>query len=501
MATSTMLQSSPLGSSPGSPSSWFCAPRQQTFQPKADWRASFTDSNRESFGGLQTQTKPLILRHQNGVWCPNLSDTNKPSSQPQPEVQSPPPKLSPSKSRLSLGRVPKTLRCHACQANIREQFFQDHLFFGVVRCDLCNLVCGGCRAFQQARADAEKGRSSCQHIFFYSEDPFEYLLPRLSGSDDMDVGGSMTLPNKLRVLQNYVNQLTSLHLREPWCNAVRKCKSRLIKAHTTPLEPVEDLELNRCSPTTGESACVEDSQGSLVSLMESNGLDNSLMAMPDRFTCSSPVQRDSQEQGTDNSVLLGTDDSVMLGTDDGVLLTQSYDLEHLEQAVEYVGLEEHLGFGVAQDQGDQHTKNKKRRKQDPYKKLKAHRLPISHRRRPHPMNSTDDADEAEDEDSLVKEDVALPEDGYYLMVREAVEECPMCYESLSPSHCSVNLRTFLFTATCSECGLLIYIVPDLPDGLKIVTDNGGGGVVMTETNPNKDRETSRKIQPRDFFAK
>lgn len=500
MATSTLYQSSSLGSPAGSPRSCLYLPRQQTFQPKADWRASFTNTNRDSYKNQVPHTRPIILRQHDGVWLTSFSDNSIPKKDsipqppPQPETPPAPPKAtedsvtSPSKSRLTLGRVPKTLRCHVCQANIREQNFQNHLFFGAVRCNLCDLSCNDCRSFERQKDDAELGYSSCTHSFSYTEDPYEYLLPRLSGSDDMDVGGSLTLPNKLRVLQHYVNQLTSLQLREPWCTAVRKCKSRLLKTHSpTQLELSEDLGSRKDSSVTGEGSLgvEEGAHVSPAPVSESDGRDGSLKVTPGLLTCPSSARQGSQEEQDEDA---------------GVLLTQSYDLEHLEQAVEYVEVEEQCRLADVQGQPPLQSKSKKRRKTTHYKKLKGHRLTLPQRRKKPPMVPESAEEVDKDETDLVMEEVALPENGYYLMVREAVEECPMCYESLSPSRCSVNMRTFLFTVSCSECGLLIYIVPDLPDGLKIVTDSGGGEMI-TLSKENKQYKTSRKIRPQDFFAR
>lgn len=310
----------------------------------------------------------------------------------------------------------------------------------------------------------------------------------MSGSDDMDVGGSLTLPNKLRVLQHYVNQLISLHLREPWCSAVRKCKSRLLKGHSaTTLEASEDQGLQNNSLGTGGDfvGTVEDEHINPAPVSRTNGWDSSLEMTPSVPTCSSPERQISQEEQDEDA---------------GVLLTQSYDLEHLEQEVEYVEVEEQCRLGREQGQPALQNKNKKRRKPSHYKKLKGHRLTFPQRRKRPPIIPDSAEEVEEDEPDLVKEEVPLPENGYYLMVREAVEECPMCYESLCPSRCSVNMRTFLFTVSCSGCGLLIYIVPDLPDGLKIVTDSGGDEVI-TQMKENKSTKPAKRVRPRDFFAR
>lgn len=478
MATSTLCQSSPLGSPSGSPRSCLYMPRPHSLQPKADWRASFADTNNENraaaYRGLMA-TKPLILRQHNGVWL-------TPPKPVQPELQSSEEKAteaSPSKSRLSLGRVVKVLRCHVCLSTVKEQHFHNHLFFGAIRCELCFTICQNCRDLEWISAEAEVGDNKCQHKFTYCEDPYEYLLPRLCGSDDHDMVGSSTLPHNLRVLQNYLTKLVGLQLREPWSSALRTCKKHLLRVYTkSDSEPSEEVPYQQ-GPLPVAST-MEDVHDSKASQEESERLNSDITATLGRSRNPSPARRDSRE----------SEDS-----DDGLLLTQSYDLEHLEQEVEYVELEENNR--VLLEQGFEEKLNysrkpKKRRKTFNHKKT--NRLSEPKKRTPSPIH------QSQEEENLVMEEVELPEDGYYLMVREAVEECPMCYEPLCPSMCTVNIRTFLFTVRCPECSLIIYMVPDLPDGIKIVTEdiNGNAGGVHKESGKSK---TKTNVNPKHFFAR
>ncbi|XP_063851826.1 uncharacterized protein LOC135095074 isoform X2 [Scylla paramamosain] len=479
MATSTLYQSSPLGSPSGSPRSCLYLSR-----PKADWRASFTKP--EPHKG--SPTLPLILRHHDGVWLSSTSSTfssNKgPSSQPRPETQSAPPKEANDdrtflpRTKLNLNPVSKVLRCHVCQTTTKEQYFHHHLFFGMVHCDLCDLVCVDCRTFAQLTVGVSKDQSSCQHSFSFSEDPYQYLLPRLCGGDELEVCRS----NKLRFLQHYINQMINVQLQEPWCTAIRQCKSRLLKFHTaTPPEPSKNIELPKdsCDTNTNLLGVKDSRNGSPASSTENNEWDKSSRVEPERTPSPTTMQPKSPEKNVD----------------DGLLLSQTYDLEHLEQAVEYVEVDKQWKLDGVKDV---QSKPKKRRKVSHYKKLKGHRLTAPQRKRRPPALPEEEVNE-EDESDLVMEEVALPQNGYYLMVQEAMEECPMCYTSLSPNLCSVNLKTFLFTVSCPQCSLLIFIVPDLPGGLQIVIDSKGGNAIK-ETKQSNHRKL-RRIQPRDFFAK
>lgn len=477
MATSTLCQSSPLGSPSGSPRSCLFMPRPHSLQPKADWRASFVDTNNENraatYRALKA-TKPLILRQHNGVWL-------TPPRPVQPEQQSFGEKVtdsSPSKSRLSLGRVVKVLRCHVCLSTVKEDHFHNHLFFGAIRCELCFTICQNCRDLEWISAEAEAGNNKCQHKFAYCEDPYEYILPRLCGSDDHDIVGSSTLPHNLRVLQNYLTKLVGLQLREPWSSALRTCKKQLLRVYTrSDSEPSVEVHFQQDPlplPSTMEDVHNKSTQE------ERDKLNNDISATLGRSRSPSPARRDSGESGD---------------SDDGLLLTQSYDLQHLEQEVEYVELENSrvLLEQSFEEKLHQSRKPKKRRKTSNHKRT--NRFSQPKKRTPSPMHQSQ-----EEEDNLVMEEVELPEDGYYLMVREALEECPICYEALCPSMCTVNIRTFLFTVRCPECSLIIYMVPDLPDGIKIVTEDisSTAGGVYKQSSKSK---TKNNVNPRDFFAR
>ncbi|MPC41173.1 hypothetical protein E2C01_034758 [Portunus trituberculatus] len=469
MATSTLYQSSPLGSPSNSPRSCLYLSR-----PKADWHASFTKS-----------TLPLVLRHHNGMWLSSTENTpdssKEPSPPPQPETQSAPP-MDVQKTKMNFISVSKLLYCHVCQITVKEQYFHHHLFFGTVQCDLCDMVCADCHTFAVVTVGVGKKDSSCEHSFSFSEDPYEYLLSHVSGGANKDVDNSTTMANKLQLLQYYVSQLIKVQLQDPWCTAIRQCKSRLLKLRTsTVLEPSKNIEFPQAPLDTNINFGVTDSRNDSLTSTEIEWDTSSRMA-PERSPSPAEVQHKSQEETNEEN---------------GLLLSQTYDLEHLEQAVEYVQVEKQWNSEGMEDQDQIHvpSKPKKRRKVSHYKRTKGQRL-TPHRKRRHP---TLPEEVGENESDLVMEDVALPQDGYYLMVQKAIEECPMCYTSLSLDLCSVNVKTFLITVTCPECSLLIFIVPDLPGGLQIVTDSRGGNARKEAKQHNHPK--ARRIQPRDFFAK
>lgn len=472
MATSTLYQSSPLGSPSGSPRSCLYLSR-----PKADWHASFTKP-----------TLPLVVHHNDGVWL-STNCSKEPCPQSQPRMQSAPLKdvieeqTWPPRTNINLGCVSKVLQCHVCQTTTKEHYFHRHLFFGAVQCDLCDLVCTDCHTFAKFTVGSSKKTGSCKHSFSFSEDPYEYLLPRLSGGANNDVGSSVALPSKLRSLQYYVNQLINVQLEEPWCTAIRQCKSRLLKFRTGVLP---ELAKNTVIPkdpfnTNGNLGVEDRGNGTPASSIEYEWDRSSRMA-PERIPTPVIVQHKSQEESN---------------VEDGLLLPQTYDLEHLEQAVEYVQVEKHLNLDVTKDQIKVPGKPKKRRKVSHYKKMKSQRL-TPHRKRRQPSLPEEKVNE-EYESDLVMADVALPEDGYYLMVQEVIEECPMCYTLLPSELCTVNVKTLLITVSCSECNLRIFIVPDLPGGLQIVTDTTSGNAIKETKKTNHPKP--RRIQPRDFFAK
>ncbi|XP_063613451.1 uncharacterized protein LOC134786738 [Penaeus indicus] len=59
---------------------------------------------------------------------------------------------------------------------------------------------------------------------------------------------------------------------------------------------------------------------------------------------------------------------------------------------------------------------------------------------------------------------SIPSKGHYLVVCHAIEECPMCYTELCPSRFTFNVRTFLLSTICIGCKLDIYIKNVHPGG-------------------------------------
>lgn len=523
MATSTLFQSSLLGSQSGSPRSYHYMYHPVSGQLKADWRASFANVSRCTVYRPFLSKKPSILRQHNEVWLPRRTKKTKPKPLSAKKKDAKDTLTSPPEPRVS-----KMLRCHVCTTNVKEQEYRKHLFFGAMRCELCSIICQDCRVFQWLTEEAKLKPSKCQHKLRFCEDPYDYLLPRLCGSDDHDLEGSSTLPHNLRVLQSYVNKLESPYLRQPWKDALKKCKFHLLKAYrfkaseNSSPSPSESISQENSHPisegkdqlhmTPKASEDVSSQEGSLLTSTimedaqdketinirkneetvntrtdketisirtaketvntETEGMDNiteeTLESVPKCATeCPIPLRQVSRENGND---------------DESLLLTQSYDLEQLEQEVEYVGLDilsNKTYDEVCSEENPNHVSEPKKRRKSPHKKAK--RLFTSRRRTHHPVEQ----EKEEEDESLVLEEVETPDTGYYLMVQQTVEECPMCYQSFDPTMCTVNIRTFLFTVHCPKCSLIIYMVPDLPDGLQIVTEDSSRGMVTVHTKATK----------------
>ncbi|XP_037797636.1 uncharacterized protein LOC119592775 [Penaeus monodon] len=87
--------------------------------------------------------------------------------------------------------------------------------------------------------------------------------------------------------------------------------------------------------------------------------------------------------------------------------------------------------------------------------------------------------------------IETPLNGYYLIVRHAIEECPMCYTELCPSRFTVNISSFFLSTVCVGCDLTIYIIFDPPDG------SAPKIFIETQRDPpgkQKTCPTKRKIQ-------
>ncbi|XP_063596529.1 uncharacterized protein LOC134773274 [Penaeus indicus] len=72
--------------------------------------------------------------------------------------------------------------------------------------------------------------------------------------------------------------------------------------------------------------------------------------------------------------------------------------------------------------------------------------------------------------------IRTPSNGYYLIARHAIEECPMCYTELCPSRFTMNISSCFLSTVCVECDLTVYIIFDPPDGstpkISIETEHG-----------------------------
>ncbi|KAK4306386.1 hypothetical protein Pmani_021788 [Petrolisthes manimaculis] len=94
-------------------------------------------------------------------------------------------------------------------------------------------------------------------------------------------------------------------------------------------------------------------------------------------------------------------------------------------------------------------------------------------------------------------------DGNYLILREATEECPMCYTVICPSRFTFNVITFEVTYVCVNCGLTIFfhVAPGLKD-VNTTTGNSLNRKLKSERSirSHKGNSAVRNIGPEYFLA-
>lgn len=358
-------------------------------------------------------------------------------------------KESPNKRKLSLGRIPKYVKCFLCEGLIKEDHFSEHLLFGSVKCSTCNIRFTNCQSFQVWTTEYALGNVYCNHDFTYTGDPAMYLITKLSQSQSENLLEKI-LSTKL--LENYINKLKSLEDRSPWQHAIRVCKDFLS------FNPATCLELNeRENNGRNEDVFGIGKRNVLNSAITENDWTN------DRINVSSPIEEECS----------------------GGILSQDYNLEQLEEATEFVKVPENC-FYTTESQSQKTTGKKQRTK-----KLKNKNATLM----------------SEGDEPL--EFVKIPINGFYYVSTKPVEECPNCYEKLCPSQFTVNVLTFLMTTICVECNLTVYITS--PD-VHIVTgdEHEPKGHMMNENQkannliakkPKKPRGRPRKSKALPFFKK
>nr|XP_045619285.1 uncharacterized protein LOC123771050 [Procambarus clarkii]XP_045619286.1 uncharacterized protein LOC123771050 [Procambarus clarkii] len=383
----------------------------------------------------------------------------------------------------------KDVMCFLCQKTVKADHLGEHLFFGAVRCTHCNREVLNCQSFQLLIVNSIMGIESCTHSLRYCYDPFDYIRSRLSDKATSNSSSSFVPMYLLKRLSLYVGSMDSLKNKEPWGPALIQCKKHLSseiksKGHT---KSVTNENTNagksktKLAAKTSKQTSSKDNQS-----IGGGSLPPEAKNVARQVTCSTLINQNGFGSRA-------SEDAVV-----DLLLSQNYDLEQLEQAVEYV---EVTGHSKLQNSSLSRKPEKKPR---PYKKRKQIDKSLLS-----PL--VIGKDQPEDEE-MCTEFIETPANGYYYVVRKAIEECPMCYTVLCPSEFTVNVETFLMTTICSGCDLTIYIVLDSPDGsvtgVSIVTEeepeNEPKSVEVTEkkkrkyTKPKKPVKTSRAS---DFFAK
>lgn len=388
----------------------------------------------------------------------------------------------------------KDLMCYLCQKSIKEEHFGEHLFFGAVRCTHCKEEFLQCHSFMVMVVNRNMGRVTCEHSLQYCSDPFDYISAKLSGDSSGNLNGALVPSYVLKKLSFYVGQMSVLEKKDPWQSAILQCKTLLPSAVTKSAENTNSL--SEPNPNSGNSKILPAVSTALTpsQINHSNQKDiHPKTKSPEIYQEIHPIRK--------NPTLilpnLKQNGYEQVHEDDAgdLLLSQNYGLEQLEQAVEYVEV-------AGQCKLQQSNMPKKPR---PYKKRKSAKNRFS------PLVIGKD-EPAEEEMSL--EFIETPTNGYYYVVRSAVEECPMCYTVLCPSECTVNVETFLVTVVCSGCNLVIYIVSDFPDGpsVSIVTEksNENKKEPKPEENLKKKRKYTKCVKEnitfypskaKEFFAK
>ncbi|XP_071544235.1 uncharacterized protein [Panulirus ornatus] len=458
------------------------------------------------------------------------------------------------KSKSKCPSVISTLTCFLCQKRVKEVHFQEHLFFGPIRCHLCNQVFLDCRSFQALTVDTLMKKHSCDHELKYVNDPFTFVGALMC--QGTHIPGSL-FPSKVLVkLSLYIGKMRSLENKDPWKAAIAKCKkylpsilvNRIENTGTTTSDldyihkrmkastPSETNDNNTNTPSTEDHPrLIKDARWTAAHILENNRAHSSKnhhrtgekilreMDNSDRLEASIlPLQPPSASSSSHPPAEEDIGD---------LLLPQNYSLEHLEKAIEYV---EVAGDSRTEDLLTQRrdstsktwtttkTKTKKKKRLD-----KKQKLPKASSNPPVEVPEEEKVEEEEEEEEIMStEFVETPANGYYYVVKHAIEECPMCYTLLCPSRFTVNVVTFLITAVCTGCDLTIYIVPELPDGttpgVSIVTENppsstGGGDslkppekekkkrrrrpTTSSLLKPKKTTTQQKTSKPQDFFCK
>ncbi|XP_045619547.2 uncharacterized protein [Procambarus clarkii] len=419
-----------------------------------------------------------------------------------------PPVAKPPVTKPPVAKPMKDAKCFLCNKYVKENRFEEHLFFGAVRCSQCHEEILNCRRFQLLLINNNMGIASCKHSLEYCSDPFDYISAQLSGDSAGTTSGSLFPSYVLKKLAYYIESLDAIQNKDPWRTAILQCKTLLPSAVTKSTEnkklynSITSIVKPKPVTTQVQDSSSDNNKGKIYTMGkdtlpptwsipgEGSGSSSAPQAWPEAKLEIGTDQASTKAFKTRKDVcspLKQIGYKKQLPQDDigDLLLSQNYDLEQLEQTVEYVE--------VAGQCKSTHSNTKKPR---PYKKRKGTKSELS------PLVIGKDV--AEEETEFIE----TPANGHYYVVREAIEECPMCYTVLCPSEFTVNVITFLMTTVCSGCSLTIYIVVESPDGVSIVTeDNSVKAPVPSSSIENKKRKYTKRAKhvknwrAKQFFAK
>ncbi|XP_047481994.1 uncharacterized protein LOC125034284 [Penaeus chinensis] len=350
-----------------------------------------------------------------------------------------------NKGKLSLNKSSMYQKCYTCGNMVTDVDFEEHLFFGETECTQCNWKISSCEAFRENKIDLIMGNATCLHTLTYCMTPSEYISNKISQELPVELDSSN--------LTSYVCSLNRLKGYDPWKKAIDQCLNVFEGKTSQPSEANEE-HLNVSESETAFRVPEESVPTSKREIKISPSLEN--------------------ENGDP-------------------ILSQSYNLEYLNDAVE---------FEIAKD----------------YQEVRVERSPLlftesSTDSLPHYQTNVDTCsgnlvrDVASQSTSLSdmaeivgglngaeKRIIETPSNGHYLIVRHAIEECPMCYTEFCPSRFTVNINTFLLSTVCIGCELTVYIIFDPPDG------SAPKIFIETESAP-PEKQKKRKPRIKDFFKR
>ncbi|XP_042876202.1 uncharacterized protein LOC122255892 [Penaeus japonicus] len=325
--------------------------------------------------------------------------------------------------------------CYTCEKLVKRNHIAKHLLFGKAQCTKCKVMFINCLNFREI--STVTSHTACKHNLCYLHDPFNLLKARLM--DDIKPTGSLADKRHIhKKISSYIKELDILKLKPPWNSAIHRCRQKLGQTSEKKNGGVNKLERPEQQKTQLESIKPKDT-------------------IP---VCKTSDIRSTQEQ-------LPSVSNIDESEPEEILLTQSYNLQHLEELIEYQVAQDYCNHDMERKQNTAKTPIQPKPKSSK-KRLKTNRLTEPTDRISEPTVPKNVPVEPVAADSHKKsvnlEFVKTPDDGYYYVVKKAIEECPMCYMELCPSRFTVNVVTFLVTTVCIGCNLTIYFVQDPPEG-------------------------------------